>query len=282
MAQAPSFTVKAPGQPFTFGGVARYAYARPIRVFGGALLFALIAGLVIAVLFAWRWAPVIGEAVSNLPASSVIRGGILEWPDDKIRLLGANQFLALTTASDESEMGAPVDFAFQFEPNHLTIRSWAGVAAIPYPKGWTIELNRAALLPLWGAWEKPATPLVLLASALGLIFSWMILAMPYALVVLFFASVLGKELSFRQAWKLSVAAQWPGAVLMAFMLALYAAGQTTFLLVCAAFLAHFLLTLTYLCFCPICLPRAGKNPFSTTKPARRSDKNPFKNRARED
>src|SRR5688572_23478195 len=57
-------TLRTPGQPFTFSGVACYASARFGRLLGVALCFAVISAAVACVFAARAWWPVITEAVS--------------------------------------------------------------------------------------------------------------------------------------------------------------------------------------------------------------------------
>lgn len=276
MAQTPHPGPRQARQPFTLGGVARYAHAPPARLFASAGVFALLCGISFALLFARCLAPVLGEAVANLPEQSLIRSGQLYWPVDHEPLLGANAFLSLSAAPDPADSKTPVDFSVQFARTELIVRSLLGAVHLPYPSGWTVELNRRTLLPLWGAWAKPAVFLAALGGGAAMILVWFALALPYAIVVAGLGSLLGKDLGFGQAWKMSVAAQWPGAVLMAFVLSLYALGQTSLVLAGGAFALHFALTILYLFFAPIFLPQAGANPFSTEpKTSRASKRNPF-------
>ena len=268
-----------PGQPFTLGGVARYTQARPATLLGIGFLFALISGISLVSLFTVRWAPVLSEAMARLPENSVIAGGALFWPEPQGRSLAANSFLSVSAGSDAFDEGAPVDLILLFGPRQVYLRSMLGVVSFRYPSAWTIELNRATLLPLWGAWELPLVPLLALSLAIGLMLMWFILAVPYSLVFRFFAGVLAKSLSFSAAWKAAVAAQFPGAILMSFVLAVYASGQTSLVLVFSAFAAHLALTLLYLVFTPVCLPKSAANPFVPDEPAAsrrpRPRKNPF-------
>ena len=281
MAEATAPHPRPARQPFTFGGVARYAYAGLPRLFAAALVFAVLGGAVISQSLHLTLGP--GDCRVDCQAPRFQRHS--RWqvgmaPAANVRLLVANAFVSFSVASRGTEENVPVDFAFQFEPDHLSVHSLLGFTSVPYPAGWTIGFNRTTLFPLWGAWEQALGPLCFLIAAIGLLVSWALLALPYAFVVRIFALALRKEAAFAQAWRLSVAAQWPGAVLLTFVLALYATGQTTFLLVCAAFVAHFLLTFVYLLFSPLALRPAGENPFASGKPSKSRDKNPFKSSGR--
>lgn len=274
MAEAPSALPKPPGQPFTFGGVARYSGAGAARFVLSALCFGLAAGAVLATLFTWRWAPVLREAVGNLPSASSIHSGRLEWPPGKAGLLGANAFVSFAAGPGAAEVGAHVDVAFEFGVAELKVRSLLGVASLPYPPRWKIPLNRTVLQPWWGAWERALPPMLAAGAALGLVLTWGLLALPYAAAVRVLSAVARKSLTFGQAWKVSVAAQWPGALLLSFAIALYAAGETTLLFVLGAFAAHFLLTWVYLLIAPFFLPAPPSDSFHRPR-KKRGKKNPF-------
>lgn len=276
MAQATNPVPRSAGQPFTLGGVARYAQAGAARLLGAALVFGLISGASIALVFSLCCKPVLDEAISKLPDQSSIHDGRLFWPVDREPLLGANAFVSITAALEPVAPNASVDFAIHLAEREIIIHSLLGSASVPYPPGWVIELNRRTLLPLWGAWDKPGILFLLFGGAMVMIFNWAMIALPYAVAVTGLGAVLGKQLNYAGAWKLSVAAQWPGAVLLSFMLALYALKQITLVLLAGAFAAHLVLTVLYLFFSPIFLPQTGANPFST-EPANGASakKNPF-------
>ena len=67
-------------QPFTIGGVARFAVASRWRLLGVQCLFAIaVAG--VAIWFVNRaWMPVIDEAIDHMPQTGAIADGRLAWP----------------------------------------------------------------------------------------------------------------------------------------------------------------------------------------------------------
>ena len=270
-------------QPFTFGGVARFSQASFGRLAVAALVFGLVSGVVVSWLTATCIAPVLDEAVSKLPPTGSIEQGSLRWPEPIGRLLAANAFLSISIVVDENESdGAPVDFAFEFRPRHLVVRSLLGAIRIPYPARSEIELNRTVWFPVWGAWRAPIIFGLVPGTALALFLCWSMLALVYALLPLFIAGMFGRELNLRGAWKLAVAAQLPGSLMMAFALALYSTGKVAVILVLIMLPAHFLPTFVYLLISPFFVPKVEsipdeENPFdSEGKRKRRSKrKNPF-------
>jgi hypothetical protein len=268
-------------QPFTFGGVARFAHASLLRLASVALIFGLISGIAGSWLVATCIAPVIDEAVSNLPVTGSIERGALHWPEKEGRLLGANAFASFSVAINEGgAVSAPVDFTFELRTNALVLRSFPGTTVIPYPPKAEIEVNRTALFPAWGAWRAPLLAALIPGSAITLFLSWAILAIVYAVLPFALGATLRRDLNFIGAWKLSVAAQLPGSLMMAFALALYSTGKISAILVFVMLPAHFAPTFCYLLVSPFFLPRAEaapakSNPFESEAKRKRKGKNPF-------
>jgi hypothetical protein len=274
----PLATRKHAVQPFTFGGVARLSRAPFLRLFGIALLFAVFAGLAVARILSACWAPVITEAVQNLPDTGSIEGGTLHWPDRTGKLLGANPFLSIDLSTNDDQIpDAPADLMIGFRASALIVRSIAGFTRIPYPSGVTVALNRTALDPLWGAWRVPCIAGGGAAAGLAVLFSWGILAVLYSPVVLALAGLGNRESSFGTAWKLGIAAQLPGALVMSCSLLLYSTGRVSLIFIVAMLAAHFVPTAIYLLISPFFLPRLQavekENPFNTRKTT--TKKNPF-------
>ena len=272
-------------QPFTFGGVARFAHASVSRLILTSLFFGLVTGLAVSWLATRFWAPVIDEAVAALPPNSSIQGGTLRWPERSGRLLAANHHLSFEVLlRDSPTESASVDLAFEFQPDRLGLRSVLGSASVPYPDHSTFKLNRTALVPTWGAWRAPALFALVPATALLLLLGWSLLAIPYAFLTRAIAAIFRRELNFRTAWKLSVAAQLPGSILMIFAIGLYATGQVSILFIVVMFVAHFIPTLLYLLVSPILAPKKSRvasdrdNPFESERAPRNRGKNPFANR----
>ncbi len=246
-----------------------------------ALAFGLISGIGVSWLAARCLAPVIDETIANLPTTGSIERGVLRWPENNGRLLGANPFLSISVSlNDVKSAGAPVDFAFEFRTNRLSIHSLLGRYWVPYPARSDYELNRTALFPTWGAWRAPILLGLIPGTALALFFSWAFFAVPYALLPRMIGLVLGRDLSYARAWKLAVAAQLPGSLMMAFALVLYSTGKIAVILVFVMLPAHFVPTLIYLVLSPCFVrkketPASMDNPFESEKKKKSSRKNPF-------
>lgn len=284
-------TSQAPGQPFTFSGVARYASARFSRLLGAALLFAILPAAVMLFLAGYCWWPVLTEAVGVLPETGSIQDGALHTDEKEARLLSANQFLSIQLApGDLPDENAPVDFAVAVGRFEIMISSLFGDLAIPYPERWNIRLDRSVVWPRWGAWKGPILALFGVASALGFVGIWFALALIYAPAVFFLGGIAGREVNFGGAWKMSVAAQWPASLLMTFALALYASGEIGLLFVIIMFFAHFAPTGLNLLIAPFFLPKAAaterterkSNPFTGEKRKKSSKANPFQSSRNDD
>ena len=173
-------STKIATQPFTFGGVARFARAPIGRLLFTALLFGVVCGAVISWFATTCIAPVIDETLEKLPATGLIKGGVLQWPEPNGRLLAANAFTSLEVRIGEmNQDSAPVDFAFEFGTNSVVLRSLLGLHYFAYPPRYTVEINRPALRPAWGAWRAPILFGLIPGTALALLLSWSVLAAVY-------------------------------------------------------------------------------------------------------
>src|SRR3954468_21735293 len=105
-------------QPFTFGGLARFASARIGRVLFVAVLFAALGGAAMGRIAAKCWVPVITETVADLPETGGISEGQLHSAEAK--LLGANRFLAVSVG-DASPGNA--DIGMQFARDGIELSS---------------------------------------------------------------------------------------------------------------------------------------------------------------
>lgn len=266
-------------QPFTFGGVARFADAKIGRLLVVAFAFGIVSGVVVSWLAATRIAPVVDEAIAKLPSTGAIETGRLSWPEKSGRLLAANAFVSIEVSLDEVRAGgAPVDFAIQFRTTELLATSLLGTMALPYPGWMAVEFNQTVMSPAWGAWRGPILTGLIPGTALALLVCWGGLALVYAFVPTFVGSLFGRALGYRGAWKMAVAAQLPGSLMMAFALALYSTGRISILFVLAMFVAHFVPTLLYLLVSPLLTSKAEvqkENPFDREDKPKQKRKNPF-------
>jgi hypothetical protein len=261
--------------------VARYAHAPLWKLLATCVIFAGMAALTVIFLLEKRWAPVITEAVSNLRTNSAISGGDLVWPRGEGRLLGANEFLSIEVLpSGDTGVGKATDLSIILRPRGILFSSLAGYTFVPYPSNANANLSSEFLVPAWGAWQPALLALAGAAVGFALLLSWALLSLLYAIIPLSLGSFLGREISWRSAWKLSYAALMPGALLISFGLFLSAAGQISLLFLILLGAAHWVVGWIYLLLAPFFLPkreRTERNPFEpkgAAKGARRG-KNPF-------
>lgn len=258
---------KSAGQPFTFGGVGRFASARLPRLLAVAALMAALSGMTLAWFVARCWAPVLQEATEKLPEGGAIQGGRLAWPSREMFETVGNSFLGIRVDPSNSQEGPrSADLWIEFRLESLRLRSLLGWVEFPYPTGWLLSLGKSEIVPRWGAWKNPGLALVAIGGIPGFILTWGFLALPLCLVPRIIAIVFGLDLSFAAAWKLAVAAHLPGALLMCFAIVLYGLGQIGLVLFTVLTGAHFLLTWVYLIGSPLTLGRKSKasrreNPF---------------------
>jgi len=247
-----------------------------------ALVFAALNGAAAGWIAQHCWGPVITEAIAAMPAEGAIEKGELRWPqkeEGEGRLLAANQFLAIETSyQDNPDGGSSADLGVELMRAGVRFQSLLGTATVGYPKDF--GLNRTQLGPAWGAWRAPLVAGLAGVFALGLMASWFVLAAGYALWPLAVGAVFGKDLPFRASWKLAVAAQWAGSVVMVFALGLYGLGEISLIFLVSAWAAHFVPTGVYLLISPFLVrkvPVEGEaNPFEDQPAKKLAGKNPFR------
>lgn len=277
-------------QPLTFGGVARYGFD-----WVGKLLFAcFIVSLLTASVVFWAvnraWFPVIEEAIAHLPAGAEIRGGRLTAPGP-VRL-AENLFLSISLDPvDEAAAPSLADIQVTLKPGHVRFRSLFGVELLPYRPEWTVPLGRSDWEARWPAWKPAFIGYLFLGTIVALFASWISLGILYALPARLMAFILKRSLSLWGAWKLSVAAMIPAAILMSVVLGVYGLGQIRVAELLLAWALHFLVGWIFIVGAVVRLPRfqkAVKNPF-INRPSEDSEseeqkklveKNPFKRATR--
>ena len=269
-------------QPFTFGGVARFAYHGSARLFAICGVIAFVAAVTIVTFVNKSWAPAIDQAIAALPENAQLRDGYLHWPALTHSRLAANQFLSIfVNPTGEVLPREAADLQAEFGTTTMVLRSALGYTPLPYPRSWQLVLDQQELLPLWGAWKPALLGAVGLAAMLGLFLSWSLLATLFFLPVMIIAYYCDRELTLGGAWRLSFAALMPGALLMCFALTLYSLGEISPLLLGLITLAHFLVSVLYILLAPLCLAPAqdatiAPNPFGSGKAVARKA-NPFSN-----
>ncbi|MEI9863575.1 MAG: hypothetical protein WDN00_03270 [Limisphaerales bacterium] len=258
-------------EPFTPRGVAAFAHAS----LGRLLLVQIIVTLIGAMSVVWflndSIFPVIKAAVQNLPAAGEIRSAKLDWQGVSPALLAEGRFLALDVDLDHSgKINSTSDVQIEFGRDEVWSFALLGYTELPYPAGQVIAFNRKELEPLWGAWASTLLFGTAVATAIGLLASWWLLATLYFLPVWLLGFFVNRDLNFRRSWKLSGAALLPGGLLMAVGIVLYDLGAVDLVQFGFIFGAHFILGWIYLFVSLLFLPAipeamATGNPFAGKK-----------------
>jgi hypothetical protein len=257
-----------PWQPLTFRGVARFAEGELWRIW----LMELVVAVAVAVGLVWFlqkcYAPVIVQAVQQMPDGAVIKDGHLSGvPETR---LSETKLIAIAVTSDEeTEIGQAADMQIQFRWGGIRVGSafWPDWGLkFDYGAG-KAEVSRASLEPLWGAWR----PVIFAGCGVGMMVelavTWALLATLYSAPAKVAAWFGDRKLSWGGAWKLSAAALMPGALLLVAGLALYGTEAVDLIGLSCFFAAHFVVGWIYVGGAIFFLERAtappAKNPFTT-------------------
>jgi len=256
-------------QPLTFGGVARFARAGIGRIYLFQLLFAALCGGVCIWFFATAWAPVVDEAIRQLPDQGVMNRGVLEWKGrSPVRLAGsANLSLGvdLNASVPDAEVG---DWVFVFSRKEILASSIFGVFAAAYPVQWSFPVNQQELDPWWGARKPFILAGIGAVVALGLLVFWLIMSLAYAPVARLGAFILDRKLSMSGAWRLAMMALMPGSLWICVSLILYETRALEIIGFLAAYILHFVVGWVYLMGAlynlPSSISTAEANPFDAS------------------
>ena len=266
MSEAP-ITSRQAWQPLTPRGVAAFAAASLGRLLLVQLLVAVMAAAMTVWFVSENWLPVVREAVQALPDSAAIHDGTLLWTNRTPVRLAENRLLALSVdAKDSGKLGREAHIEIALHDTHFIVASLFGYVQLLYPRGWTITLDRAQVIPWWGAWERPLLGLLAGAVVILLLTSWWVLATLYFPLVKAFAFYANRRLGWGGSWKLAGAALLPGAcVVMAGVAAYGWLGMDLFQLG-LFYLLHFVTTWAYIAASPFFLPKEpaaiqAANPF---------------------
>jgi hypothetical protein len=233
-------------QPLTFGGVARFARAHIGRIYLMQILFAVISGGVCIWFFATAWAPVVEEAIRQLPDQGALNQGVLEWKGHSPVRLAGSAHVSVSVDLDASIPDAEVgDWVFVFSRKEILASSIFGVFAAPYPGDWTFPANRPAIEPWWGAHKPFILSGTGLAMALGLLACWTIMSLVYAPVVRLGAFILDRKLSLSGAWRMAMMALMPGSLWVCASIILYQMRLLEFIGFLAAYILHFIVGWVY-------------------------------------
>ena len=268
-------------QPFTIGGVARFAVASRWRLLGVQCLFALaVAGT--AVWFVNRaWMPVIDAAIDQMPQTGGIVNGHLAWPRNAtlhVEGPAGEPFMRIDVQpSGLTNVVETVDLVMAFKSDRVLLGSSLGLGllVLPYPPGVDIPFNKSELEPWWGARSHMVLAALGLLIALGLLLSWAMLGWLYMVPVKIFSI---NRVTWRGAWQLASAAHMPGALVMCAGMLFYGLKQLELIGLVFVWAIHLVLPWFYLFLSPIFAPKppepeAKPEPKAKAKPVKQS--NPF-------
>ena len=258
-------------QPLTPGGVAAFAFASTNRLRVIQICFAALASLCVIWFLNRTCAPVILEAVQNLPDTAEISRGQLRGAQPME--LAAEQFLSLSIDFEQSGVfGRESTVQLEFSTNRFQICSLLGCLGFSYPTNWSLDLGRPIIEPKFGAWKPYLLASAGLGSFVALLFSWTVLAYLYATPAKMIAYFNDRSLTWSGSWRLAGAALMPGCVMLSIGILLFGAGTIDLIRFGLLFAAHFLVGWIYLMAAPFRLPvvpdqaLVKKNPFDE-KPA---------------
>ena len=242
-------------QPFTPRGIARIAVAPSSRlVFIGFLVAVFAAGSIV-----WfvgkAWSPMITTAIREVPEQAKIEKGKLSGADSGV--MADSKFFSISVdlePHDESGIG---DIRLRLFEGFFEVCSLFGCFDFSYPDSLVMHLGYSIASPWWGAWQPAILAGVGVGSVILLFAAWAFFALFYAWPAKVLAYFADRDLKFRRAWKLGIAAQFPAALFLAICIILY--GSQVFDL--AAFLVfyglHFAIAICYCVVCVYFVPKIG-------------------------
>ena len=252
--------------PLTFGGVARFAVASRWRLLAVELVFALLVAATAVWFVQQAWVPEIEKAIQQMPTTGEIRGGRLAWPSEAV-LLQEGPFMRIDVRPGGfTEMGVveSADLVLAFGPNDLQVGSSLGLGllTLPYPTGWILSFNKTELEPWWGARSHMVLAGLGLLVVLTLLFAWSALGLLYTFPAKVFSV---NRVDWAGAWKIAVAAQLPGALVMSIGIVFYGLKQLDLVALLVVWGVHLVLPWVYLMFSPILAPKQPKSQKARSK-----------------
>jgi len=239
-------------------------------------------GAAILLILAAQFRPALWRAIERLPENARITSVGLQWPDRLPATLVETDTMAILALGDQRSSGSPLsDFEIALRDHDLQIKSFLGYRTFPYLAGYTMDLSRSAVEPLYGAWEAPIFLAIVFGSMAGLMLTWHLLGTMYGLVVKLLAWAYAKPLTFLRAYKVGVGALAPGAILMFAGLFAYGLGQLDLPRLAILWAFHIILGWLYLALAipkistadiqnpfnqpaPEPMPKPGKSPFASS------------------
>ncbi|MBU6401898.1 MAG: hypothetical protein KGS61_16400 [Verrucomicrobia bacterium] len=254
-------------QPFTTGGVAAFARARWGRLLAVEFLVAALAAVSVVWFVATAWVPVIARAIERLPDQGAVRQGRLDWPQASPVALAGNPFLSIVVdVQGGNRLGQTADVQWTFSGRGLRGCSLFGCLRVPYPAFGRIPFNRLELDPWWGAWRPVLLALLSVGTVLALVLTWTVLGLVYAVPVRGMAFLLDRQVARGGCWRLAVAGQMPGAILLTVAILLYGLQHLNAAGLVLLFALHLVPGWLYALLATLRLPRLAPTNASPTNP----------------
>ena len=272
----PALLYKTAWLPLTPRGVAAFATAQFRRVFWVQFVFALLAAAAVGWFLHAAIAPTFRAAIDALPDESRITTGVLMWPTNAAQpvLLAEGRVISVVVDLDQTgRVAGSADLKLQFGRSDWQLASFFGVLHAPglldttYPLAYTVALNRADLLPWWGAREPFLIGLVMVGMVVYLFASWWTLATLYTPLVCLGAFFGNRDVGLLGCWRMAGAALMPGAVFMTAAIVFYGLGAFQLPQLLLAVVMHLVVGWFYLVVSLMALPHIAtaaapkKNPF---------------------
>jgi hypothetical protein len=242
-------TLPAAWQPFTFRGVAAFAFTSYNRLFWIQVFFAAVCATATVWALSHAWTPVIRSAVRNLPDEAPARAEQLIYPASAEPVLAETRHLAILLKVEEGGAAAS-DVRIEFRPSSLRVCSLFGCLVRSYAKKQTIYLTRQEANPWWDAWEPILLGIVAVVTALFFLGTWTLLATVVFLFIRLYAYFADRQITMGGSWRLSAAAFLPGSLALILALVLYALGIADLIRFLLAIPGHLLIALLFLALAP--------------------------------
>jgi len=212
--------------------------------------------------------PIVRAAIVQMPAQGEIRDGRLTWSGDSpVQLAGNHSLGVAVDLNHGGQLARNAQLQVEFGRKDYRIISVFGYVVMEYPSGWRMAFNRTELDPWWGAWEPAILAGTGLATAVGLMLVWTLLATVYCIPARLITLFENRDLNWRQSWRLAGAALMPGALFMTFGIIGYGLNWIDLVQLGAMAGLHLLVGWIYLFISPLFLPRhpnaatVKSNPF---------------------
>ena len=270
-------------QPLTPRGVAAFAPASFTRLFFVQFIVASLFVLAMLGFLRVAWLPVVMEGVRQLPETGAIRGGELDFPGSSPTRLAENPRLAMVVdLAAAGTTGRTADLEVTFEKDRVVVCSPIGCWGRIYPRDYIISFNRAEVEAAWGAWRWALMTILVVATVVTLLLTWWVVGLIYVPLVKVFTLFADRHITWAGAWRLSMAALLPGALMVAGAILLYTFGTIDLLRLALLHLLHIIAGLFFVITSPYFLApvsaKTGANPFGSP-PQASQPASPFSRRS---